>query len=58
MKIFSDNYDALQNEIELIKDSLVKSKYKRLTDNFEMLESFYQIMYEITGKQEEENKEK
>ena len=54
MKIFSDNYDTLQNEIELIKDSLVKSKYKRLTDNFEMLESFYQIMYEITGEQDEE----
>ena len=54
MEIFSENIDSIKKELELIKESFIKTNYKRLPDSFEMLEGFYQIMYEITGEEDPE----
>ena len=52
MKIFSDNIDSLQEEIDLIKDKLITTSPRGLNDIFEMLEGFYQVMYNV-GKEED-----
>ena len=54
MKIFADNIDSIKRELELIKENLIKTSYKRLPDTFEMLEGFYRIMYEISGEEDPE----
>lgn len=54
MEIFSENIDSIKKELELIKESFIKTNYKRLPDSFEMLEGFYQIMYEINGEEDPE----
>ena len=52
MEIFSENIDSIKKE--LVKESFIKTNYKRLPDSFEMLEGFYQIMYEINGEEDPE----
>ncbi len=54
MKIFAEDIDSIRNEIELIKDSFIKTNFKKMTDNIETLEGFYQIMYELSGEEDEE----
>lgn len=54
MEIFSENIDSIKRELELVKDSFIKTNYKRLPDSFEMLEGFYQIMYELSGEEDPE----
>lgn len=54
MKIFAEDINIIRKEIELIKDSLIKTSPRQLTDNIEVLEAFYQIMYELSGEEDEE----
>lgn len=52
MKIFSENADSVKREIDLLKDSFIKTKQKRIIDNIEMLESYYQVLFEISGEED------
>ncbi len=52
MNIFSDDIESIRHELELIKDSFIKSSPKRIKDSFEILEGFYQILYEIGGEED------
>lgn len=54
MELFSDNLDSIEQELELIKDSFIKTGPKGFIDSFEMLESFYKTMFEICGEEDEE----
>ena len=54
MELFSDNLESIEQELELIKDSFIKTGPKGFTDSFEMLESFYKIMFEISGEEDAE----
>ena len=54
MKLFSEDIDSIRHELELIKDSFGKTNPKRLASCFEILEGFYQIMYELSGEEDEE----
>lgn len=52
MKIFTDDDKSLIKELDFLKDSF--TKVRRLTDNIEMLESFYQVLIEVNGKADKE----
>lgn len=52
MKIFTDDDKSLIKELDFLKDSF--TKVRRLTDNVEMLESFYQVLIEVNGKADKE----
>lgn len=54
MEIFSDNIDSLRNELDIIKDSIGTTSFKKLIDNFELLEGFYSLMFEISGEEDDE----
>jgi hypothetical protein len=54
MKIFTDNTDALEHQIELIKDSFLKSNRKRMIDCFEILDSFGKLLFYVSGSIDQE----
>lgn len=54
MELFSDNLDSIEQELELIKDSFIKTGPKGFIDSFEMLESFYKTMFDISGEEDAE----
>ena len=49
MKIFSENVESIIKELELIKDSFGTTSIRKISDNIEMLESFYELLLETSG---------
>ena len=47
MQIFSKNADSIKEELNIIKDSFITSKFKKIIDNIEMLEVFYLLLINV-----------
>ncbi len=56
MKIFTDSSDSIVRELDTIKDSFGITKFKAMKDNIERLESFSELLYQISGTKDEESK--
>lgn len=52
MEIFSRDFDSLKNELELLKECLLKTKPKDIIDVIEMIEGFYLVLYELSGEED------